>query len=315
MRTAFANRLTELAQKDDRIYLLTGDAGYTVFESFKERFPSRYLNTGIAEAAAIGVAAGLALNGKQVFVYNISPFVTMRCFEQVRVDLCYQNLPVKLIGIGGGMTYGPAGMTHHSVEDIAIMSCLPNMTVICPGDPLEAELAVEAMLSLDGPSFLRIGKRGEPNIHPEPPPFEIGRGIILKRGGTVALLATGNALELARNVCDSLLHQEIACTLISMHTVKPLDRELIRSTASDCSLLVTIEEHNIIGGLGSRVADMLTEEYIETQLIKCGIPDSYAACAGDQDYLREVFGLSVEQITDIIVSKIRQKKNAHPKHG
>lgn len=297
MRRAFINTLIELAAGDDSIYLLTGDAGFTILEDFARSFPGRYFNIGISEAAMIGMAAGLAMSGKKVFVYSIVPFVTMRCFEQVRIDLCYQNLPVKLIGVGQGVTYGTAGATHHAIEDIAIMRALPNMSVICPGGPIETEKAVEESLNLSGPCYIRLGKSGEPTVYKQKKlSFNIGKGIRVRKGKDVALIATGNMLPAAVETADLFRREGTDPEVISMHTVKPIDRELLIKCAENCRVFATMEEHNIIGGLGSAVGDIVLEENLPVRLIKFAIPDIYAPFAGSQKYLREQFGLEPVQI-------------------
>ncbi len=307
MRHAFINTLMDLAERDDSICLLTGDAGFTILERFRDRFPGRYYNVGIAEAAMIGLAAGLAMSGKTVFVYSIVPFVTMRCFEQVRVDLCYQNLPVKLVGVGQGVTYGTAGATHHAIEDIAIMRALPNMTVICPGGPIETKKAVAASLGLEGPCYIRLGKSGEPTVYEdEDIPFQIGRGIRVREGKGVALVATSNMVPTAAAVAQLLAEDGRKPEVISMHTVKPIDRKLLQETAARCSLIATLEEHNLIGGLGSAVAEVILADRLPARLITFGIPDTYAPVAGSQEYLRELFGLSPRQVAAVVREELEE---------
>ena len=298
MRIAFIKKLTELVEKKDNIYLLTADTGFKVFDQFKMRFSKRYLNVGISEASMVGIASGLALNGKIVFIYAIVPFVTMRCFEQVRDDLCYQKLPVVLVGVGQGLTYGAAGATHHSIEDIAIMNCLPNMTVICPGDPFEVSKAVENSIKLQGPCYIRLGKTGEKSLHRKPfPEFTIGRGIPMYSGRDIAIFATGNMLETALEVRRILEAEKIESDVISMHTIKPLDRGLVIRKARQRKMLVTIEEHNIIGGLGSCLSDVITEEGLKVRLEKFAIKDRYSDIVGGHEYLRRYFGLTARQIS------------------
>ena len=182
MRTAFIKTLTELAKKDKSIYLLTGDLGFSVFEEFKKKFPDRFINCGVAEQNMMGVAAGLAMNRKKVVVYSIIPFVTMRCFEQVRNDVCLQNLDVKIVGVGGGMSYGQQGLTHHAIDDIAVMRSLLNIRIIVPADPIETELAVKSMLKINGPVYLRLEKSEEENIHSKPFNYKIGEIYEIKKG-------------------------------------------------------------------------------------------------------------------------------------
>lgn len=304
MRAAFINKLTEFARNDKDVYLVTSDTGIGVFDEFKKEFPDRYVNVGIAEAAMIGIAAGLALSGKKVFCYAIATFITMRCFEQIRVDLCYQNLPVKLIGVGGGLTYGAAGSTHHTIEDIAVMSSLANMKVICPGDPFEVEKAMEDMLKLDSPCYLRIGKSGEKLINDVSSEFQTGKGTVIKSGSKIALISTGNMLETAVEVAERLQDNGMDPEVISMHTIKPIDRELVINTARKCSYIVSIEEHNVIGGLGSMLSSVITDEGLAIKLLKVGIPDTFVSCVGDQDYLRGIYGLTAQDITDKILKSL-----------
>ena len=297
MRKALVKVLTERMESDDSIYVLTADTGFHVFDDFQKQFPDRFLNVGISEAAMMGMASGLALSGKRVFTYGIVPFVTMRCFEQVRNDLCYPCLPVTIVGVGGGLTYGTAGMSHHSIEDIAVMRTLPNMTIICPGDPVETERAVDALCDLPGPCYLRLGKTGEPVVHADGAAgFEIGKGIRLREGKDVALIATGNMLPTAAAACDILAQSGLTPELISMHTVKPIDRELIVDLASRCRKIATIEEHSIIGGLGAAAASVVVDEDLDVRLRQFALPDAYEHVAGSQDYLRRKHGLTAEHI-------------------
>lgn len=305
MRNAFAKKIIELAKKNKDIYLLTADTGFHVLDDFRQLFPDRFLNVGISEAAMISMASGLALSGKTVFTYAIAPFITMRCFEQIRIDLCYQNLPVKLIGVGEGLTYGTAGATHHSIEDIGIMSCLPNMTVICPGDPIEVERATEASLKLKGPCYLRIGKSGEAKIHSSSLlNFTIGKGIRLYRGKEIAIIATGNMLETATVVYKLLKQKGISSELISMHTVKPIDEKLIADISKKCSVIVSLEEHSVIGGLGSAISNLITERRLGSRLIKIALPDKYIDIVGEQDDLRYYYGLTATQISRKILRNL-----------
>lgn len=302
MRDAFVKKLIEFAKKDENLYLITSDTGFMVLDEFKKLFPERFLNIGISEATMIGTAAGLALSGKKVFAYAIVPFITMRCFEQIRVDLCYQNLPVKLVGIGGGLTYGTAGSTHHSIEDIAVMSCLPNMSVLCPGDPIEVEGLMEESLNLTGPSYLRLGKSGETVIHNKDlTDIKIGKGIKIQAGKDIAIISTGNMLENSIKVCEILKQNNINPELISMHTVKPIDKDVIINLTQNCTKVITIEEHNIIGGLGSSVGDVILENNLPLKLKKFAIPDKYTCIGGSQDHLRACYNLEATQIAKEIL--------------
>ncbi|HEX2349768.1 MAG TPA: transketolase C-terminal domain-containing protein, partial [Ktedonobacterales bacterium] len=243
MRNTFAETLADLAEQDERIWLLCGDLGYSVLERFSERHPNRYVNVGVAEQNMVGVAAGLALSGKIVFTYSIANFPVMRCLEQLRTDVCYHNLSVKTVAVGGGLAYGTNGYTHHGVEDIGVMRAFPNMTVVAPGDPVEARLATAALVAQDGPAYLRLGKGGEPTVHQTPPDFRLGRALPLREGDDVAILATGAILAEAVKAADLLAQQGIHATLLSMPTIQPLDTEAILATAARAPLLVTVEEH------------------------------------------------------------------------
>lgn len=303
MRTAFINKLTEMAAKNNDIYLLTGDLGFSVFEKFSQKFPERFYNVGIAESSMISMAAGLALNDKKVYVYSIIPFVTMRCFEQIRVDLCYQNLNVILVGVGGGLSYGPSGATHHAIEDISIMRSLPNMKVICPGDPFETENAVEQAANLNGPCFIRLNKNREPRLYDEDiTEFKIGKAIKIYSGNQISIITTGNMLEQSINIAKKLKSYNLSVSLYSMHTIKPIDKEAILECMKNSKYIFTLEEHNLIGGLGSAVAEIIAENVDRKIYFKSfGIPDVYADCAGSRDFLRKKYEIDEESILKYIV--------------
>ncbi|MBU0673289.1 MAG: hypothetical protein KJ950_01445 [Proteobacteria bacterium] len=309
MRQAFLKTLIECLASDPAILLLSSDTGFHVFDDFQRDYPAHYLNVGISEAAMIGMAAGLALSGRKVMAYAIAPFATFRCLEQIRVDLCCQNLPVMVVGVGAGLTYGPAGPTHHTIEDIAVMKALPNMTVFCPGDPWETEAAVRAGLTLDGPCYLRLGKSSEPLVHQQAPSFRVGEGILLCPGKDLAILSTGTMLAAAVEVADRLSEVHgISAELISMPTVKPIDRRLIGEAAERFPLLVTMEEHNVLGGFGSAVADAILEVGpTATRLLKFGIPDVYSDIAGSQEYLRAKYGLDPKTMVTRILEVLRSQ--------
>lgn len=308
MRTAFINTLHELAKKDENIFLLNGDLGFSVLEEFTRAYPDRSLNMGVAEANMMGVAAGLALSGKTVFVYSIIPFVTARVFEQVRNDVALQKANVKIVGVGSGLTYGQLGPTHHSIEDIALMRALPNMTVVCPGDPYETSEATKALAALKGPAYLRIGKKGEPNVHQHTPSFQIGKGILIRKGNDGTLIATGNMLPTAGAVIDELTKRGKNVRLISMHTIKPLDEHIIKKAMRETPAIFTLEEHSVIGGLGSAAAEALAENASSVIFRRFGIHDRFTLIAGSQNFLRAYHGLSPEAITKQILKDISWQK-------
>lgn len=308
MRKEFISTLVKLAEKDERIFLLTGDLGFSVLEDFKNKFPNRYINVGIAEQNMMGIASGLALSGKIVFVYSIIPFLTMRCFEQIRVDVCYQNLNVKLIGVGAGFTYGSAGVTHHATEDVSIMRSLPNMCVVSPADPFEAESAVKAAVDHKGPVYIRLGSEKE-KIHLQELNFRLGKGIVVKDGKDITVISTGDLLRTVLEVSKKLAEKNIKTRIISMHTIKPLDKELILACVNETKAIFTVEEHNLIGGLGSAVSEIISEASQKIIFERMGIPDGFVKEVGNQEYLRVKYNLSSDAIFDKIMTKIEGYKN------
>lgn len=271
MKKAFNKALVELARKKKDIFLVLADIGFAAVEPFAEEFPDRFVNVGVCEQNMTGVATGLSMSGKIPFTYTITNFATIRCFEQIRNDICYHKANVKVVGMGGGLPYGALGTTHHATEDIAALRALPNMTVVSPGDPVEMELAVPAIVEKCGPCYLRSGRGGEKIIHEQTPQFEIGKAIEILEGKDLTFVATGailyNALEGAR-----ILQKEgIKARVLSMHTIKPIDRETLQRAARETGTIITVEEHNIIGGLGSAVAEVLLEMDIPVAFKRLGI--------------------------------------------
>ncbi|MFF2154414.1 transketolase family protein [Paenibacillus chitinolyticus] len=299
MRDTIVNCLIERARIDKSIYLITSDMGYGVLDPFKDEFPDRYLNVGIAEQNSIGVASGLALSGKNVYVYSIIPFVIMRCFEQVRIDIAYMNTNVKLIGVGAGLSYGAAGATHHAIEDIALMRSLPNMTVCCPGDPLEAKALIEESFRYKGPMYFRLGNNGEPLVHHKSVEIQIGKATEIKSGHDLALITTSNMLAQAKEWVDKLEKMGKSVTLTSFHTIKPLDKEYIRELINRKIPIYTLEEHNIYGGLGTAVAEIIAEHGEKVSFKRIALPDEYSHYVGNQNYLRGKF--NILEIPDYII--------------
>src|SRR3989344_1097167 len=273
MRKVFCQTLKEEFQKDKNLFLLIGDLGVKFFGDFKNIDSKRAINVGVAESNMVGLAAGLAMAGKNVYCYSIIPFLIMRTFEQIRIDLCYNNLPVKLLGAGGGLVYGSEGMTHHAIEDMAIMRALPNMTVVAPGDSKEAEALAKLSVGYPGPLYIRFGRDSDPVIHQKEIDFKIGKGIFVKEGKGICLLANSTMLYTAKLVSDLLENKGFSHALISLHTVKPLDEELIRDCVKNYQAIFTLEEHNILGGLGGAVAEVLAESKYGGVFKRIGIPN------------------------------------------
>ena len=308
MRAAFIQSLIECARTNERLFLLVGDLGYSVVEPFRQEFPDRFINVGVAEQNMTGIATGLALSGKIVFTYSIANFPTLRCLEQIRNDACYHNANVKIVAVGGGLAYGAQGMTHHATEDLAIMRALPNMTVVAPGDPIETALATRAIIEWPGPCYLRLGKAGEPVVHKTSPDFQIGKAITVREGKDVTLIATGGILSNAMQAAERVAQQGIQARVLSMHTLKPPDTEAVLAAAQQTKAIITVEEHSVIGGLGSAVAEVLAESGNSHITFKrIGIRDEFCSQVGSQEYLRGIYGLSVDGIIDAIELLMRRR--------
>lgn len=297
MRNAFADEVTALGAVDPRVVLLSGDIGNKLFDKFKAAASRRFLNCGIAEANMMGMAAGMAMNGLRPIVYTITPFTTTRCFEQIRVDVCYHDVPVIIVGTGSGLSYGELGPTHHSCEDIAILRTLPNMTVVCPADSTELRLALRAALRQDRPVYLRIGKKGEAAVHAQQPSFELGKAITMRDGADVCLLGTGNMVAPLLTAAEMLAEKGISARVENFHTVKPLDSERLAEVFSRFETVVIAEEHSRIGGLTGAVAEWAVVNAPRMpKMLTFGVPDSFPHVVGTQEYFRQCFGLTAENI-------------------
>lgn len=307
MRTAFIETLCELAEADERIWLLCGDLGYSVLERFSSRFPDRFVNVGVAEQNMTGVAAGLAMCGKIVFTYSIANFPTLRCLEQIRNDVCYHQANVKVVAVGGGLAYGPQGYTHFGLEDLAVMRTLPNMTVVAPGDPLEARLATRAIIEHPGPCFLRLGKGREPVVHQTEPDFTIGKAIVVRDGDDVTLISTGTILGEVLAAADVLEKKGVKARVLSMPTVSPLDKEAIDEAAAQTNAICVVEEHGRIGGLSDAVARLLAGR-CRCRLVCLSIDTMQllaAGSVGSQSLLMERSGLSAAGISERVLGLLR----------
>ena len=309
MRDTVIRTLIEEAKKNKDIELITGDLGFGVLKPFYEQLPNQFTNAGIAEQSMTGIAAGMALSGKTVFTYSIGNFPTLRCVEQIRNDCAYMKANVKIICVGGGFVYGSLGMSHQATDDIAIIRALPDVTVVCPGDPTEAAEAVKAIINTKGTVYLRLGRGGEKKIHESIDSFQIGKAIKLKEpkaesGKKIALFSTGAILEEAVEAAQMLEDEGIGVEQYSFHTVKPIDKEVIEKCAKNHDYIVTVEEHNVIGGFASAVSEVLSETDEKVKLIKIGIPDEYCTAVGNQNYLRSLYGMRAEQIAKKVKEEI-----------
>lgn len=301
MRNAFADVIYEIGQKDPRICALVADispAGSIV--KFREEFPERFINTGVAEQAMIGIAAGLALKGMRPFCYTIATFSLYRPFEMIRVDLGYQNLPVTVIGMGAGVIYSTLGGTHHSMEDVAVASAIPNMTVLAPCDPAEMRLMTDwCATQSHGPVYMRLGKAGEPDLTANAvDPFEVGKIRYLQRGTDVALISYGITVSLANKVAAKLEASGKSVSVLSCHTIKPLDRAGVEQVLGSHKHVAVIEEHVPHGGLGSRVKEIAWDCKAGCRLDTFSLKDDFIHCYGTHDELLNAHGLSVESVLE-----------------
>ncbi|AQP45759.1 transketolase family protein [Tessaracoccus flavus] len=306
MRDRFVSTLMGLAEKDPNVHLVTGDLGFGVLKPFWERFPDQFTNAGIAEQNMTSFAAGMALEGRTVFTYSIGNFPTLRAIEQIRNDCAYHEANVKIVCVGGGFTYGSLGMSHHATEDLAIMRALPNVTVMAPSDAAQAQLATEAIYAQPGTCYLRLGRGGEPNLGTPAEEFEIGKALPVSDGEGVALLFTGAIGDEVIEARDTLAADGHQVAVVSFPTVKPIDVEAIVNLAQRFDTLVTVEEHNVVGGLGGSVAEVLAElPSPRARLARVGLDDRYSSIVGTQKYLRDAYGMSARAITE----RVRQVLN------
>jgi Transketolase, C-terminal subunit len=303
MRNTFIDTLFDIAKRDKNVILMTGDLGFGVLTKFWETYPKQFINAGISEQNMTAMAAGMAFEGKTVFTYSIGNFPTLRCLEQIRNDVAYHRANVKIVAVGGGFAYGALGMSHHATEDIAIMRSLPELTVFTPCDPYETAAVTELAAQMDGPCYIRLGKGGEKHLHAFPVNVIIGKALPLREGNDTAILVAGAIAEEALEAAEILYEQGISCAVYSFPTVKPIDSETIRELAMKVDCIYTLEEHNIVGGFGSAVAEVMAEQPTKAILNRIGLNDEFSSIVGSQKYLRKQYGMNA----DIIVGKINKQ--------
>jgi transketolase len=304
MRVSFYKTIEDLYQKDESIYILTADLGYKLFDEFKLKCSDRFYDIGIAETNMIGIASGLSLCGKNVYCYSMSPFLVMRAYEHIRIDIAYHNVNVKLVGVGDGFTYGMEGFTHFGLEDFALMRSLPNMTIVAPADPIEAACLAKISYKHQGPMYVRLGRTGDPHIHTKEPDFKIGKAILLQEGKEIAIFAIGHMVYVAKKAVDMLNKKSIRATLINMHTLKPLDEKIIHQVASMHNYIFTLEEHNINGGLGSALSEVFAENEYSGLFRRIGIREDSGKFLGNAEFLREKHGLTSEKVYQKIIKEM-----------
>lgn len=301
MRDTFVRTLVELAKQDKNIELITGDLGFGVLKPYYEAVPDQFTNAGIAEQNMTTVAAGMALEGKTVFTYSIGNFPTLRCLEQIRNDCAYHNANVKIVCVGGGFVYGSLGMSHQATEDLAILRALPNVVVMAPADLVEAEECTKALAKYPGTAYLRLGRGGEKRIHDKIDNFQIGKAIKVHNGEKVAIFSTGAIFEEVTAAYDELKEKGYNPAVYTFPTVKPIDKETIEEVAKEFDLLATCEEHNIVGGFGSAVAEVMAEmKEKKAVLMRIGLNDEYSVRVGNQKYLRQQYGIDAKSIVERI---------------
>lgn len=308
MRKAFNRELLKIAQRDPRIFMVLADIGYGEIEPFAEAFPDRFINCGVAEQNMTGVACGIAMEGNIAVTYSIANFPTLRCLEQVRNDVCYHDANVKIVIIGGGAAYGELGVSHHSTEDIAIMRALPNMVVLAPGDKQEAVALTDVMMAYNGPVYFRCGYKNEPDLHEKTlTGVRIGGSAQIREGSDATIFFAGTVGINAKIAADDLAKKGIKCRLVSLYSIKPIDKEAIISAAKETGGVVVVEEHNLFGGVGSAVAEVLMDSGCGNVPFKrLALNDLYITKIGSQAWLRDQYGLGVADIEKAVVEIVKK---------
>lgn len=310
MRNTFINTLTSLINENDDVVLITGDLGFSVFENFKEQYPGKYINAGVSEQSMIGLAAGMAMEGKKVYVYSIIPFLLYRPFEMIRNDICYQELPVTLVGVGSGFAYGCEGGTHHSIEDVGIMKILPGMNVFAPGCPKEVEKIVEHTFTLKSPAYIRLNRNRDPIVHNDETisAFRPNEPLLVDKykasSDPVILFAMGNMLPEAVAVANTLKSKEISYALYSVHTLAPLNKNVFADIIKDRKLIVTLEEHRLASSLYLDICDICRRYECRADILPVGVEGDYIHIGGNQQFLRQKYGLDQQSIVSRIVNHI-----------
>ena len=302
MRKVCLDMVYELARQDPRVFFIGSDLGAGTLEPFKREMPDRFFMEGVSEATIIGMAAGLAMEGKIPYVNTIATFLTRRCFEQIAVDLCLHNANVRLIGSGGGLVYAPLGPTHLAIDDLAILRALPNMTIVAPADANEMRRLMPATLAHQGPLYIRLAKGGDPIVTQDQGPFEIGRAVLMREGADALLVTTGVTLQVALAAAALLREHGVEATVLHMPTVKPLDVAALLRHAAEVPAIVTVEEHTLMGGLGSAVAEAIAEAGLTPvkRVKRIGIPDVFADQYGSQASLMRRYGISAEHVASTV---------------
>lgn len=304
MRNTYLKEVYNLAAKDRNVLSLVADNGMIVYDDFRRDFPEQYFNFGISEGHMITAAAGMASCGKIPFAYTIGAFLAYRSFEFIRLDVCLQKMNVKIVGIGAGMSYGYLGPTHHTTEDIAVLRTLPNLTLLSPASAKETKALVNYAYELNGPVYIRLGNNLKEELYPEDVQVIPGKGTILKEGNDIVIFSTGDITYHVMTAAKRLEQESIHATVISMHTIKPFDSQLVVDMAQRSRKLFTVEEHSVIGGLGSAVAEVLTDNGCSASLKRIGLNDVFAHGYGNQEQVRKANGLDADGIYNSIKNNL-----------
>lgn len=300
MRTAYLNTLYQLALDDKNVIALISDNGAIVYDSYRRDLSSQYLNLGISEANMIGVAAGMASCGKIPFAYTIGAFLAYRACEFIRNDVCLQNQNVKIVGTGAGMVYSALGPTHHTTEDMGILRSLPNLTIFTPASPLEVEYVTKAAYEINGPVYIRLGTNKEQEIYNDGYEFCVGKGVMIREGSDVTIISTGNIIVDVLEAAEELKKENISVRVINIHTIKPFDVSIVQKAIRETNGIVTVEDHNIIGGLGGATAEVIAESNIATRFKRVGLKDIFSKGYGTYKDLKEKNSLGVKDIIDAV---------------
>lgn len=311
MREQCLQTIYELARADERVVFIGSDLGAGVLAEFKANLPERFFMEGVSEQNLVGVAAGLAMEGRIVYLNTIATFLTRRCYEQVAVDLCLHNAKVRLIANGGGVVYAPLGPTHLATEDIAILRALPNMTIVAPADAREMIRVMRATLDYPGPIYVRVAKGHEPIVTTETGEFRIGPAVPMREGHDALIVTTGVGLQVCLAAADELTAAGIDATVLHVPTLKPLDTETLAAAAERVPVIVTVEEHSVIGGLGSAVAEFLAESDLlgGRKFRRIGLPDVFPSGYGDQAGMMARYGISAAAVVQRVTELLRARRS------
>lgn len=302
MRKACLNAIYELARQDERVVFFGSDIAAGTLAQFQKEIPDRYFMEGVSEANIIGVMSGLAMNNKIPYLNTIAVFLTRRCYEQILLDAAMHNLKIRIIGSGGGLVYAPLGPTHIAFEDISLMRTIPNMTIIAPCDAEEMKRLMPQTLDHEGPVYIRLGKGGDPIVSSPDKDFKIGKAILMRDGRDVLVVSTGVTLKLVLDAAEELKTRGLELKVLHMHTVKPIDLEAIMVAVSGVKAVITVEEHSVIGGLGSAVSELVTQAGFAPakKFLKIGLPDVFPDKYGSQEKLMNFYGLTKENIVSSV---------------